>query len=81
MPPKKKSTKPSRTAQLDEFTPRTIEQMAPNVALFRAEPGGRPRDEVDVPFALARETQDGKGEREPDPGDHIEPPPGVLKED
>ena len=79
MPPKKR-TKPSETADLDETTPRTIEQMAPNVSLFRAEPGGRPRDEIDVPFALARQTDDGKGERLPDPPDHIVPPPGVLRE-
>lgn len=72
MPPKKKNTKPSPTAQLDDSTPRTLEQMAPNVVLFRAEEGGRPNDEISVPFALARETQDGKGERWPRPADHIE---------
>lgn len=78
MPPKKSTQ--SSTSELDEKTPRTIEQMAPNVALFRAEEGGRPRDEIDVPFALARATDDGKGERLPDPGDDIVPPEGVLKE-
>lgn len=72
MPPKK-NTKPSPTADLDDATPRTIEQMAPNVVLFRAEPGGRPQDEVDVPFALARETQDGRGDVLPPPANHIEP--------
>lgn len=79
MPPKKRA-KPSETADLDEATPRTIEQMAPNVSLFRAEPGGRPRDEIDVPYAISRETQDGKGERLPDPPDHIDVPEGVLRE-
>lgn len=80
MPPKKKNTLPSPIAHLDDSTPRTIEQMAPTVVLFWAEEPGRPQDEIDVPFAIARVTQDGKGEREPRPSDHIVPPRGVLRE-
>ena len=78
--PPLESTMPPETSELDDSTPRTLEQMAPNVALFRAEDGGRPQDEIAVPFALARETQDGKGEREPRPSDDIEPTTGEPRE-